>query len=298
MASPLARGLFHRAIAESGALFPTPSRAPASLDDAERTGCEFMRHAGAGSLAELRSMPAEQILAASPGLGFRPLVDGHFLPRSPAAIFAEGAQSDVPLLAGGTRTKASTSPCCRAPTLTGPIPSWSARFLRNVQEALGHYPGGSRKRDRAGARALGGDLTIIHATWAFLEAHRKTGRSAIFRFRFERAPLTPEGWFEGRPSKEAGAFHAGEILYVFNNLHAFPWLLTADDHRIADLASGYWLNFVKTGDPNGPGLPAWPSYRRADDPFMAIDAAPQIRSDSDRTRHEFLDVARNKAGLR
>ena len=100
MASPLARGLFHRAIGESGALFPTPSRAPASLDDAEREGLEFMRKARATSLAELRSMPAKQILAASPGLGFRPVVDGHFLPRSPAAIFAEGAQNDVPLLAG------------------------------------------------------------------------------------------------------------------------------------------------------------------------------------------------------
>ena len=300
MASPLARGLFHRAIAESGALFPTPSRAPASLDDAERTGREFMRHAGAGSLAELRSMPAEQILEASPGLGFRPLVDGHFLPRSPAAIFAEGAQSDVPLLAGWNKDEGFNFTLLPGADNDRPYPELVGEiFAERSQEALGHYPGGGRKRDRTAARALGGDLTIIHATWAFLEAHRKTARSAIFRFRFERAPLTPEGWFEGRPSKEAGAFHAGEILYVFNNLHAFPWLLTADDHRIADLASGYWLNFVKTGDPNGPGLPAWPSYRRADDPFMAIDVAPQIRSDSDRTRHGFLaDVARSKARLR
>ena len=212
-------------------MFPTPSRAPASLDDAERTGREFMRHAGAGSLAELRSMPAEQILAASPGLGFRPLVDGHFLPRSPAAIFAEGAQNDVPLLAGWNKDEGFNFTLLQGADADRPYPELVGEiFADRSEEALGHYPGGSRKRDRAGARALGGDLTIIHATWALLEAHRKTGRSAIFRFRFERAPLTPEGWFEGRPSKEAGAFHAGEILYVFNNLHAFPWLVTADDH--------------------------------------------------------------------
>ena len=90
----------------------------------------------------------------------------------------------------------------------------------------------------------------------------------------------------------------GVTIYVFNNLHAFPWLLTTDDRRTADFASGYWLNFVKTGDPNGPGLPAWPSYRRADNPFMAIDAAPEVRTDSERSRHQFLaDVARNKTGL-
>jgi para-nitrobenzyl esterase len=171
-------------------------------------------------------------------------------------------------------------------------------FGERAEEALSHYPGGSKERDQNAARALGGDLTIIHSTWAWLEAHRKTGRSAIFRFRFERAPLTPEGWFEGRPSRDAGAFHAGEILYVFDNLQAFPWLVTADDRRIADLASEYWVSFVKTGDPNAPGLPTWPSYRRADSPFMAIDAAPEARSDFDRARHEFhADVARGNASF-
>ena len=178
----------------------------------------------------------------------------------------------------GTRTRASISRCCRAPTPIDPIRNWSARFSASaLEEALDHYPGGSKKRDKAGARALGGDLTIIHSTWAWLEAQRQTGRSAIFRFRFDRAPLTPEGWFGDRPSKDAGAFHAGEILYVFNNLDAFPWLVTDDDQRLADLASGYWVNFVKTGDPNGPGFPAWPSYRQAGDPVMLLDATPAAR---------------------
>ena len=100
MASPLAKGLFRSVIGESGAMFASPVRAPASLAKAEAAGLDFMRKAGAKTLAELRALPAEAILAAAPGLGFRPIVDGWFLPRPPAEIFAAGEQSDVPLTAG------------------------------------------------------------------------------------------------------------------------------------------------------------------------------------------------------
>ena len=294
MASPLARGLFHRAIGESGAMFPTPSRAPALLADAEAAGLEFANTANAGSLAELRKRAAEDILAAAPGLGFRPIVDGYFLPRPPAAIFAEGAQNDVPLLAGWNKDEGFNFTLLQGDDAERPYPDLvRALFGNRSDEALRHYPAGTPELDKASARALGGDLTIIHGTWAWLEAQRRTGRSALYRFRFEQAPLTPEGWFEGRPSEEAGAFHAGEILYVFNNLHAFPWRVTADDQRIAEIASGYWLNFIKSGNPNAPGLPVWPSYRGDDRPFMAIDVAPQARPESDRRSHEFLaDVVR------
>ena len=90
MASPLAKGLFARAIGESGAMFATPSRAPATRDKAEAAGVAFMRKVGAKTLAELRAAPAEAILAAAPGLGYRPIVDGYFLPKPPAEIFAAG----------------------------------------------------------------------------------------------------------------------------------------------------------------------------------------------------------------
>jgi para-nitrobenzyl esterase len=298
MASPLARGLFQRAIGESGALFPTPSRAPASLADAEAAGLEFAKLAKARSLAELRSFSADEILAAAPGLGFRPIVDGYFLPRPPAAIFADGAQNDVPLMAGWNKDEGFNFTLLQGEDADSSYTDLvQARFGDRSEEALRHYPAGSEAFDRASARALGGDLTIIHSTWAWLEAQRQTGRAALYRFRFERAPLTPEGWFEIGPSEAAGAFHAGEILYVFNNLDAFPWRITGDDRRIADIASGYWLNFIKSGDPNSPGMPVWPSYRRDDRPFMAIDAAPQARPEPDRTRQEFLADVVGRAAL-
>ena len=161
-------------------------------------------------------------------------------------------------------------------------------FGARVDEALGRYPGGSPEADAASAAALGGDLTIIHPTWAWIEAQRQSGRADIFRFRFDRAPLTPQGTFGERDSRDAGAFHAGEILYVFDNLHAFPWLIDDADRALARLASSYWINFIKNGDPNGPGLPRWPSYRSSGAPVMALDTPAEAGPEEWRERHMFL----------
>jgi para-nitrobenzyl esterase len=289
MASPLAKGLFGRVIGESGALFTSPVRAPASLAEAEAEGLDFMRKVGAKSLAALRVAPADAILAAAPGPGFRPIVDGWFLPRSPAEIFAAGEQSDVPLMAGWNKDEGFNFTLLQGDDAKRPYVDLArAIFGEWTEELLQHYPGGSPDVAASSAHALGGDLTIIHPTWAWIEAQKQSGRAEIFRFRFDRAPLTPQGWFGERDSREAGAFHAGELLYVFGNLHAFPWLIEDADHELAKFASSYWINFVATGDPNGPGLPRWPSYRSAGAPVMMLDAPPRAGPEEWRGRQVFL----------
>jgi len=292
MASPLAKGLFARAIGESAAMFASPSRAPASLDKAEAAGRDFMRKVGARSQAELRAAPAEAILAAAPGLGFRPIVDGWFLPRSPAEIFASGEQSDVPLMAGWNKDEGFNFTLLQGDDAKRPYAELvRAIFHERTDDGLRLYPGGSPEADAASARALGGDLVIIHPTWAWIEAQKRNGRADIFRFRFDRAPLTPQGWFGERSSRDAGAFHAGEIPYVFDNLHAVPWTIDDSDRALAKLASSYWVNFVKTGDPNGAGLPRWPSYRGADAAVMTLDTPPTAGPEEWRERHVFLRQA-------
>jgi para-nitrobenzyl esterase len=131
-------------------------------------------------------------------------------------------------------------------------------------------------------------VVIVHSTWAWIEAQKNHGESDVFRFRFDRAPATPEGWFGSRPSSEAGAFHAGELLYVFDNLGVFPWRITQADVNLAALVSSYWVNFVKTCNPNGPHLPRWPSNRESRSPLLAFDASSHTDFEDDRARHEFL----------
>jgi len=292
MASPLAKGLFRAVIGESGAAFGSPLRSLAPLDEAEAAGVAFMRRAGARSLAELRALPAEAILAAAPGPGLLATVDGWFLPRLPAEIFAAGEQSDVPLMAGWNRDEGFNFTLLQGNGAKRPyVEHVQEVFLERASEALKHYPGGSAEVDAASAAALGGDLFIIHPTWAWIEAQKQTGRADIFRFRFDRAPLTPQGWFGERDSRDAGAFHAGELLYVFDNLHAFPWLHEDADRELARLASSYWVNFVTSGDPNGPGLSRWPSYRSEGGPVMALDAPHRAGPEERRARHLFLKAA-------
>lgn len=276
MAAPPARGLFHRAIGESGAMFPSPAVAIRTLAEAESAGLAFMRAAGAASLAELRALPAEAILAAAPGPGMGLIVDGHVLPRPPAAVFAAGEQSDVPLLAGWNRDEGFNFRADRS----------RAReiFGAHAASALALYPRGA-----AGERALGADLAVGQPMWAWLEAHRATARAPLWRFRFDCAPLVAAGG--GRWSRDAGAFHAAEIVYVLDNLQASPWRVMPEDERAAAVASGYWLNFVRSGDPNGPGLPDWPCYRRDDDPIMILDAEARVEGDAARARHLFLAEA-------
>jgi para-nitrobenzyl esterase len=294
MASPLAKGLFARVIGESAAMFASPARGPAPLAKAEAAGVEFMHKVGAKALAELRAAPAEAILAAAPGRGegYRPIADGWFLPRLPAEIFAAGEQSDVPLMAGWNKDEGFNFTLMQGRNAERPYADLVREIFRGrAEEALRLYPGGSPKADQAAAAALGGDLAIIYPTWAWIEAQKESGRADIFCFRFDRAPLTPQGWFGDRLSRDAGAFHAGEILYVFDNLHAFPWLIDDADRALARLASSYWINFVNTGDPNGPGLPHWPTYRSAGAPVMALDTPARAGPEEWRERHMFLKRA-------
>jgi para-nitrobenzyl esterase len=279
MSSPKAKGLFHRAIGQSGAWFPSIERPMHSLAQAEKKGLAFAAKLGAKTAEELRSIPVEKILDGNPGLGFWPITDGHIIPTHPPEIFDKAQQSDVPLLAGWNKDEGFNFDISNWDNFKGKAfkDSVATLFPNDAAKVFQHYES---------PRELGGDLVINNSTWAWLEAHRKTAMSDIFRYRFDRAPKTPEGWFPA--GANAGAFHSCEILYAFDNLSAFPWLTDQYDQQVATLMSSYWLNFIKSGNPNGTALPNWPSNRDDKRPLMVIDAKPHVLMDVDKERHQML----------
>ena len=289
MVSPLARGLFVRAIGESGSLFDSLTRRLKRLAEAEIEGVAFAQRLGAANLAQLRALPADRILAAAPGVGFWPIVDGHFLPATPHEIFCDRAHNDVALMAGWNKDEGFNFTLLQGADTKRPyVDIVRDLFGDDAAGALHFYPGGADAEDARSARELGGDLMIGYSTWTWLEAACAFSRAKVFRFVFDRAPLTPQGWFGERPSRDAGAFHSGEIPYVFDNLDAMGWLVTAEDRAVAATASSAWLNFLRCGDPNGPGVPHWPPYKTLDWSVFHFDQPAWAAPEAKRERMEFL----------
>ncbi len=155
-----------------------------------------------------------------------------------------------------------------------------------AEAATAYYPGGAEAD--ASAATLGADIRIVHKTWGWIEAQKATGKAPLYRFQFDRCPLTPQGWFGERDSRTAGAFHAGEINYVFDTLDVFPWLIDDADRAIVATTTGFWVNFVKTLDPNGEGLPRWPSWRGKGAQVMHFDGVSGAKAATDGERQAFL----------
>jgi para-nitrobenzyl esterase len=292
MASPLAQGLFHRAIGESGAMFshtrPTRSRA-----EAEAAGIKFAQEAfGPSSLEALRARPAQEILAAAlklPRASFGPDVDGWFLPRDGAAIFAAGKQSHVPLLAGWNRDEGNDRTLLEKdkPTLANYVAHAQTRFGDRADDFLKAYAATTEVEAKRAAADYGGDTFTGYSTWKWLDLHLATGGSPVYRYMFEQLlPLAADA----KPGAEPSAYHSGEIEYVFRVLSSKKLPFGPDDRKTSDLMSSYWTNFARNGDPNGPDLPRWPAYTSQDGyQLMRLKAEPIAVPDAHRARYEFLD---------
>jgi para-nitrobenzyl esterase len=292
MASPLARGLFNRAIGESGAFF-APRLRFNTRAKAEETGARFEAAAGGASIDALRAMPAQALLDAAvgpPGADFWPSVDGYFLPADLATVYGAGRQAHVPLLAGWTRDEISYADFFDKdePTAANYAAHAKALFGERTEAFLRLYPGATDAEARRSAQDLESDKLIAHGTWRWLEMQRATGGSPVYRYEFDQ---TLPAAADARPGAEPTAPHTAEIEFVFRTLPAksLPW--RPGDREASEIVSLYWANFAKTGDPNGPGLPRWPVYG-GDDGFqvMHLTSSPLAAPDGHRARYEFLDL--------
>ena len=267
-ASPLAKGLFQKAIAESGGSFVTsPIRPKLTLQGAEQQGITFAKSLNTSSLAELRAKSADDILKATGGLS-SPITDGYVVPESVMDIYAHGKQSDIPLIVGWNEEDRVSGPPAKAEAFREQA---KKRFGDKADDYLKVYPAQTDSEAAQSQIASGRDESfgIQDYTWARMQS--KTGKSPVYVYNFNRKlpANTPETQF--------GAFHSGEIVYAYNNLHTLhrPW--EPVDQQLADAMSSYWVNFAKTGNPNGKDLPTWPVYKPTAENVIILDKTIQSR---------------------
>jgi para-nitrobenzyl esterase len=282
MASSLAQGLFQKGIGESGAAFSeTPPTG--SLEAEEKKDGEWVASLGVKSLQELRALPTEKILEAAKGRtidGDSPYIDSKLLTEPVEATYAAGRQAHVPLLAGWNRDEASFL----ANGMT--VEKWRAYaaglFKEHAEEFLKLYPGDTDAQAARSAADYNGDSFIAFGTWKWIEAHRKSGESPVYRYHLELAAL-PSKFHPG-----SFAFHSDDIEYIFGTLDTRPGAVwRPEDRKLSEQMMSYWTNFAKTGDPNGPGLPMWPKYGK-DDSLIHLDSTITAGPDTLRPRYEFL----------
>jgi para-nitrobenzyl esterase len=271
-ASPLAKGLFQGAISESGGNFAPEQRDNEggenmhSLRRAEKEGAVLLSKLGAASISEARKKSSEEIMKASPpGLaGAWPIFDGYVLAGDQYKLYEAKHYNDTPVLIGTNSDEGALF----VPSITAAAYQTSIRsgYGDYAVKILAAYPGGSDAEALRSARDTFRDTAFAWPTWAWARLQSQTGKGKAYVYYFNHRPPYPD-----IPAlKDWGAAHGGEISFVFGN---FPDAMrpTPADRAVSDEMSSYWVNFAKTGDPNGKGLPQWPAFTNANAQVMNLN---------------------------
>ena len=308
MASPLSRGLFAQAIGSSGSVIA--DKRVKSLAEAEKAGVDMMRRMGYKNVKEMRRVPAE-VLMKQANVRNVPVynIDNHFLTEQPFATYAAGRQMRVPLLVGGNSLEMSPAAYFGYITMSGReitmediAKTASGMFGDNTDEMLSLY-GITAPDDiyKQPGIDLCGDLFLAYSTWRWGNIHNATSGQPVYRYLYsrERPKMMIEGKVAGlaggvKDKTEAeevvenkipeihGAVHSADIEYAMGNLptnRVYDW--QPEDYMVSDIFMGYYANFVKTGNPNGIGLPQWLPLDNSDSPgFMVIDVKTRMEKDA------------------
>lgn len=273
MASPRTKGLFQRAIGQSGGLFEPLALAPRYvLEKAEADGAAYGAALGAPTLAELRGLPVERFLGdRRADAVIHPVIEPRMLPEPPYDVFAAGRHNDVPLLVGFNAEEALSLTDVSEVTAQNFHERLNKRWGALPPALLEPYPFATDAEARKARADFERDLRFgwdIRA-WARLAASQR--RSPVYAYYFTRRPPYAEGSIQ----QAWGAGHFAELWYMFDHLDQQPWPWTQADRRLADDMAGYWVAFASHGDPNGDGRPAWPVFETGEERVMMLDEEPK-----------------------
>ena len=262
-ASPLTKGLFHRAICMSGGSFG-PARIKKEPDcmqllkGAEIAGLEFAQRMGANTLDELRKMDPQKFLSDPTGTigGFWPIIDGYVITGDQYKLYEAGNYNDVPVMVGNTSDEGTLFIMTSKPDEYAN--TTRDRFGPVADKILNLYPDSTDIITRKSMADLFRDSYLGWYTFTWATLQTKTGKSPVFVYYFDQS----------QPAsaltvmlKSNGAYHGSDCAYVFGHLDQDPKInYTDEDRRLSDIMVNYWTNFAKYGDPNGDGLPVWPAY--------------------------------------
>ncbi len=276
IASPSARGLFHRAIAESGGIFG--SFQIGTLEEGEKTGIALQQKLHVDNLKAMRSLPADSILSASPGWNgphFGPVRDGTFLPADFYKAFSEGKFNSVDFLGGWVTDEL---------TMFGIEKTSKEKFMQTVHE---EYGGKAEKliallphADSAEASASLVELHLISfgVTSPYMMSRYNARPNYIYEF--SHVPVDKPGF------PNYGAFHTADVPFALDNLHTWdrPW--RASDYATEKSMSAYWIQFIRTGNPNVTGLPRWDPYKTG----MTLEIGDDLISQKKDLYRELLEA--------
>ncbi|HEX3009669.1 MAG TPA: carboxylesterase family protein [Bacteroidales bacterium] len=309
MCSPLSKNLIAGAISSSGSLMGALS--PIILADAEKNGAKVATDLGASSLEALRGIPAEKLLQVKGQ--FSTAIDGYFIPKAPVEIYANGEQAKIPLLIGWNSEEMVSMFFLRGkqPTVANFKEMAKTTFGDKADKIAELYKVTDDASVTDAATALASDMFIGFSTWKWSDLHKKTGGGKpVYRYLYShprpdmvatmagKTPGLAGGVQDANKSdafkmpKPKGAVHSADIEYAMGTLptnRVYDW--QPEDYIVSEIFQTYYLNFVKTGNPNSLGVPQWSAINnQATAPVLQLDVNTRVKSDVDlEKRYEFLD---------
>jgi para-nitrobenzyl esterase len=273
-ASPVTKGLFHRVICMSGgsfALLQTSDQGgigigmgiPA-LKLAESTGEAFLKKMGAADIKAARAMSAEEIQKnIGSGMRFRPAADGYVIPSDLYSIYQARRFNDTPILVGNTSDE------------LGRGNTTAAQFEKQIRSQYGPhadailsvYPHSTDAEAAKSSKGISRESSFSWSTWTWARLQSQKGKGNAFQY-----------YYDYHAPDVDGSGHGSDVPYAFQTLSGGRGgAPKPDDLKLSDVISSYWVNFAKSGNPNGPGLPKWPAFTENNQQAMVFDAAPSAR---------------------